>query len=102
MFPHVPSCCEEEKPRQTLLREVKEETNLDVTIIEKVGVFKEEGRDPRGNTHSTAFKCIADDLSIMRSGDDSKEVELVSIERLKDMEMAFDHKKMIRKANIIK
>lgn len=89
-----------EKPKQALLREVKEETNLDVEIIEKIGVFDEEGRDPRGTIHSTAYKCIVYDTSTMRSGDDSKDVELISKEQLEDIELAFDHKKIIKEANL--
>ena len=90
-----------EKPKQALVREIKEETNLDVKIIGKVGVFDKEGRDPRGNIHSTTFRCIIDNTSNMRSGDDSKEIELISKERLKDLEIAFDHKKIIKKANLL-
>lgn len=89
-----------EKPQQALLREVKEETNLNIKIIGKIGIFDEEGRDPRGTIHSTAYKCLVDDTSNMRSGDDSKEVELISKERLKDLELAFDHKKIIKESNI--
>ncbi|MFX1378374.1 MAG: NUDIX domain-containing protein [Promethearchaeota archaeon] len=90
-----------EKSRKALLREVKEETNLNVKIIEKVGIFDEEGRDPRGNIHATAYKCITDDTSNMRSGDDSKDVELIPKQRLKDLELAFDHKKIIKHANLL-
>ncbi|MFX1437796.1 MAG: NUDIX domain-containing protein [Promethearchaeota archaeon] len=90
-----------EKPKHALLREVKEETNLDVRIIEKIGVFDEEGRDPRGNVHSIAYKCIVEEISNMRSGDDSKEVELIPKQRLKDLELAFDHKKILNEANML-
>ncbi|MFX1326933.1 MAG: NUDIX domain-containing protein [Promethearchaeota archaeon] len=89
-----------EKPKQALLREVKEEINLDVKIIEKIGTFDTPGRDPRGNIHSIVYKCFIEDTSNMRSGDDSKEVSLVSKSQLKDIELAFDHKKIIGKANI--
>ena len=89
-----------ENPQQALLREVKEETNLNVKIIGIIGIFDEEGRDPRGTIHSTAYKCLVNDTSNMRSGDDSKEVELISKERLKDLELAFDHKKIIKESNI--
>jgi 8-oxo-dGTP diphosphatase len=91
-----------EKPKKALLREAKEETNLYVEIIEKIGIYDEEGRDPRGNIHSTAFKCmITGDISVMKSGKDSKDVELIPIEMLKDMELAFDHKKILKDAHII-
>ncbi|MFX1501222.1 MAG: NUDIX domain-containing protein [Promethearchaeota archaeon] len=89
-----------EKPKQALLREIKEETNLEITILEKIGVFDDPGRDPRGNIHSTAYNCIVEDTSNIRSGDDSKEVLLISKERLKDIELAFDHKKIIIESHI--
>jgi 8-oxo-dGTP diphosphatase len=93
---------ENEKPEEALLREAKEETNLDVKIIAKIGVYDEEGRDPRGNVHSTAFKCvITGDISSMKSGEDSKDVDLIPIEMLKDMELAFDHKKILKDANLL-
>ena len=89
-----------EKPKQALFREVKEETNLDVKIIEKIGIFDEEGRDPRGVIHSTAYKCVVFDTSNMRSGDDSRDVKLIPKNQLKDIELAFDHKKIIKEANL--
>lgn len=89
-----------ENQKQALLREVKEETNLDVKIIEKIGVFDEEGRDPRGLIHSTAYKCIVFDTSNMRSGDDSRDVKIISKNQLNDIELAFDHKKIIKEANL--
>ncbi|MFX0037872.1 MAG: NUDIX domain-containing protein [Promethearchaeota archaeon] len=89
-----------EKAKHALLREIKEETNLDVRILEKIGTFDEEGRDPRGNVHSTAYRCIVEEISNMRSGDDSKEVEIIPKQRIKDLELAFDHKKILNEANI--
>ncbi len=91
-----------EKPKQALFREVKEETNLNIKIIERIGIFDTPGRDPRGNIHSTAYKCIVEDISSMRSGDDSKEVELIPKSRLNDIKLAFDHKKIINEANLFK
>ena len=91
-----------ERPIKALVREVKEETNLDVKILHKIGFYNEEGRDPRGNIHSIAYKCsIIGDITKMRSGDDSKKVELLSKNQLKDVELAFDHKKILEDANIL-
>ncbi len=90
-----------EKLKQALVREVKEETNLDIKIDYKIGIYEEEGRDPRGKIHSTAFKCtIICDTSNFRSGDDSKEVELISKDKVKNMELAFDHENIIKDAKI--
>ena len=87
---------------RALVREVKEETNLDVKILHKVGLYTEEGRDPRGSIHSTVYKCsIIGDIKKMRSGDDSKNVLLIPKNQLKDIELAFDHKKILEDANLL-
>jgi 8-oxo-dGTP diphosphatase len=85
-----------ETPKQALIREIKEETNLDVKIQNKVGVYDDPGRDPRGNVHSTAYKCkIIGGKEKMKSGDDSADVFLISREELKKLKLAFDHRKML-------
>ncbi len=92
-----------ESASKALVREVKEETNLDVKILHKIGVYNEEGRDPRGNIHSVAYKCsIVGDINKMRSGDDSKKVERLPKNQLNDIELAFDHKKILKDANLLK
>ena len=94
---------EGEKPVEALIREVKEETNLDVKIEYKIGIYTEEGRDPRGSIHTTAYKCrIIGDISNIRGGDDSKDAELVPISELNNLELAFDHKKILHDANLSK
>ncbi len=92
-----------EKPIDALVREVKEETNLKVEVKSKIGIYTEKGRDPRGNIHSIAYKCtILEDISELRSGDDSKKVEIIPKEKLKDIDLAFDHKKILEDANFFK
>ena len=92
-----------ESPEQALIREVREETNLNVKIIKKIGVYNDENRDPRGTVHSTAFKCvISGNISNMESGDDSKTVELYPIEKLNELDLAFDHKEILKDADVLK
>lgn len=91
-----------ESPKKALIREIYEETNLKVKIERKINVYKKEGRDPRGNIHSTAYKCsIIGDSSSLKSGDDAKEVILIHKSKLKNYKLAFDHKDMIKDANLI-
>ncbi|MFX1310410.1 MAG: NUDIX domain-containing protein [Promethearchaeota archaeon] len=93
----------DEKAKQALIREVKEETNLDVQIIKKLGYYDEEGRDPRGPIHSTVYKCkIIGDTSKIKGRDDAKEAITMSKEKLREIDLAFDHKKMLMDAGIIK
>jgi 8-oxo-dGTP diphosphatase len=92
-----------ESLKHALIREVKEEINLDVKIIKKLGYYDEEGRDPRGPIHSTTYKCrIIGDTSRLKSRDDAKEVMLFPIENLNEINLAFDHKEMLIDADLIK
>ncbi|MFW9942822.1 MAG: NUDIX domain-containing protein [Candidatus Thorarchaeota archaeon] len=91
-----------ENLKHALIREVEEETNLDIQIIKKIGYYDEEGRDPRGPIHSTVYKCrLKGNVSDMKSRDDAIDVMLVPKEKLKEIDLAFDHKKMLMDADII-
>ena len=91
-----------ENSKEALVREVREETNLNVDIIEKIGIYDQERRDPRGNVHSTAYRCIViGNISEMQTGEETEEVKLFSKEQVKDMALAFDHKNMLRDAKFI-
>ncbi len=92
-----------EDPEQAIIREVREETNLAVKILNKIGVYDQKGRDPRGKIVSTAFKCrLVKDLSMLREGDDASRVEIIPIDQLKNLELAFDHNKILRDAGVLK
>ena len=91
-----------ENPKQAIRREVKEETNLNVNIIKRIGVFDEEGRDPRGRIISTVYLCrIVSDSSDMESGTDSADVELIPKNKIKLLDLAFDHREILKEAGII-
>ena len=93
---------EGEKPVEAVIREVKEETNLDVKVESKLGVYNKEGRDPRGNIHSTAYICrIIGDFYDIKGGDDSKKAELIPIDQLKTIDLAFDHREILRDAKLL-
>ncbi|MFW9941767.1 MAG: NUDIX domain-containing protein [Candidatus Thorarchaeota archaeon] len=92
----------DEDPEQALIREVREETNLAVEIIGKIGTYDQKGRDPRGIVISTAFKCrVIKDLSSIKGGDDAIVAESIPIEKIKLMDLAFDHKQIIKDAGIL-
>ena len=82
----------EETIEETAIREVKEETGLDIKLDEIVGVYSDPKRDPRGRYISTAFiahpvggilEAASDAARVMRVADYSK------------MDLAFDHKKIL-------
>lgn len=91
-----------EDPEQALIREVREETNLAVEILKKIGTYDQKGRDPRGRVVSTAFKCrIVKDLSRMKGGDDALAAEAIQIDKIRLMDLAFDHKQILKDAGIL-
>jgi 8-oxo-dGTP diphosphatase len=91
-----------EDAKQAVIREVREETNLVVEIEDKIGTYDQKGRDPRGRIVSTAFKCrLVKDLSKMAGGDDATVAEAIPIEKVKTMDLAFDHKRILKDAGVL-
>ncbi|MFW9783645.1 MAG: NUDIX domain-containing protein [Candidatus Heimdallarchaeota archaeon] len=91
-----------EDAEKAVIREVREETNLVVEIIKKIGTYDKKGRDPRGRIVSTAFKCrLVKDLSEMAGGDDAVIAEAIPIEKVKSIDLAFDHKQILKDAGVL-
>ncbi|MFX0059855.1 MAG: NUDIX domain-containing protein [Candidatus Hodarchaeota archaeon] len=90
-----------ENAEQAVVREVREETNLAVEVVKKIGTYDQKGRDPRGRIVSTAFKCrLVKDLTLLAGGDDAKVAEAIPIEKVKTMDLAFDHKQILKDAGV--
>ncbi|OGJ63302.1 hypothetical protein A3A67_00650 [Candidatus Peribacteria bacterium RIFCSPLOWO2_01_FULL_51_18] len=84
-----------ETVEQACTREVKEETGLDISELELIGVYSEPDRDPRGHTVTVAF--LAGSVSgEQKAGDDAREVEVVR--DWQDLKLAFDHNKIVDEA----
>eukprot|EP00596_Hydrurales_sp_CCMP1899_P008513 CAMPEP_0119051520 /NCGR_PEP_ID=MMETSP1177-20130426/73103_1 /TAXON_ID=2985 /ORGANISM="Ochromonas sp, Strain CCMP1899" /LENGTH=671 /DNA_ID=CAMNT_0007030737 /DNA_START=91 /DNA_END=2106 /DNA_ORIENTATION=+ len=77
---------------ETVTREVKEETNLDLFTIEQFKMYSDPNRDKRRHTVSAVFRCIAIDSKALKKGDDAKNVALVPLRDVLKMPLAFDHK----------
>ncbi|QCI28016.1 NUDIX domain-containing protein [Caminibacter pacificus] len=82
-----------EKVEEALIREMKEETNLDVMIEKILGAYSDPNRDPRMHTASIVFVCHAFDYP--KAGDDAKETFVVKLEDIPWDELVFDHKKIL-------
>lgn len=76
------------------VREAKEETNLDVELERLVGVYSEPDRDPRGHNVSVTF------LARIARGDPeaATDADEVAILDPSDVELAFDHRKILEDA----
>ncbi|MFW9922946.1 MAG: NUDIX domain-containing protein [Candidatus Thorarchaeota archaeon] len=84
---------EGESVEQTLLREMKEELGVDVTPIEILGVYSDKNRDPREHTISVVFIC--EFQGSLQAGDDAKDYQEFTLEKALELQLAFDHKKIL-------
>ncbi len=83
-----------ETVEQAVIREMKEETDLDVEIIRLLGIYSDPQRDPRFHTVSITFVCKAYGEPKARS--DAKEVHIFKLEEIPFDRLVFDHKKILR------
>ncbi len=102
-----------ENPEQAAIREVKEETNLELNNpnLSFIGCFEGGGRDPRDNNESWsksyAFLHFIDrevfesQKDKIRGMDDADTATWISIEEAKKLTLAFDHNKILEAALII-
>ena len=75
------------------IREAKEETSLDVRLVEQFHAYSDPRRDPRFHTATVVF--LADGNGTIRGKDDAKKADIFSDETLPPT-IAFDHKEIIR------
>lgn len=70
------------------VREAKEETSLDVKLIEQFHAYSDPGRDPRFHTASVVF--IAEGTGTLKGADDARKAVVYTEDNLPAM-IAFDH-----------
>ncbi len=84
-----------ERVEKAILREFKEETGLDVDIIDILGVYSDPHRDPRGHTVSVVFLLRRVGGSL-KGGDDAAEAKFFPLTNIPPL--AFDHEVIIKDA----
>jgi ADP-ribose pyrophosphatase YjhB (NUDIX family) len=75
------------------VREAREETSLEVTLLEQFYAYSAPERDPRHHTVTTVF--IARATGIPRARDDAGDLDIFRENEL-PAEIAFDHARIIR------
>lgn len=77
------------------VREILEETNVNVLLIDILGVYSAPNRDPRGHVISVVFvgKIIGGEL---KAGDDAGSYEWVTIDDITNGKVAFDHIRILQ------
>ncbi|NPA12458.1 MAG: NUDIX hydrolase [Aquificae bacterium] len=83
-----------ETVEDALIREMKEETSLDVEIIRLLGVYSDPNRDPRFHTVSITFVCKA--YGTPKASSDAKEVKVFKLEEIPFDKLVFDHSKILK------
>ena len=80
------------------IREVKEETSLDIELENILGVYSDPSRDPRGHIMSTVFIGKISDKSDKKepiAGDDAATTKWVDLESIEEETFGFDHQKIL-------
>jgi 8-oxo-dGTP diphosphatase len=83
-----------EKVEDAVIREMKEETDLDVSIRSLFGVYSDPSRDPRFHTVSVVYICSAE--GIPQGLDDAKEAIVYTKEEIPFDKLVFDHAEILR------
>ena len=89
---------EGERVEDAAKREVKEETSLDIVLLEILGVYSEPRRDPRGHVMSTVFigKISKRNYEVDAiAQDDAAAIEWLNLEEVVNTRFGFDHGKII-------
>jgi ADP-ribose pyrophosphatase YjhB (NUDIX family) len=82
---------------RTIVREVKEETGLDVAVVCKVGEYREQGikDDVEYDYYPTCFVVKKVGGEIKKQDSEIQEIQLFSLKQL-PKPLAFEHDKMIK------
>jgi 8-oxo-dGTP diphosphatase len=83
-----------ETVEEALIREMKEETGLDVIIIRQFRVYSDPKRDPRRHTVSVVFECVA--RGEPKGSDDAKVARVYSYDEIPFEELVFDHSQILK------
>lgn len=85
-----------ERVEDAAVREAKEETGLDVELLDLIGVYSDPKRDPRGHTVTIAF--LAKGRGKLKGGDDASEARAFTLDEVLKLKLAFDHERIIEDA----
>jgi len=83
-----------ETVEKAVIREMKEETGLDVIILRQFHVYSDPSRDERQHTVSVVFECTARGTPIGQ--DDAKKALVIPYNEIPFEKLVFDHGKILK------
>ena len=86
----------DESVEEAAIRELKEETGIDVKEVTQVGAYSKVDRDPRERVITIAFYTVIDNPVKAVGQDDAKQAEWFTLDNLPTL--AFDHSEILSAA----
>ena len=86
----------DETTEQCAIRELEEETGLQVSELHQIGAYSKVDRDPRGRTITVAYLVIVDHPIAVTGQDDAAKAQWFPIDTLPSL--AFDHEDIMQDA----
>ncbi|MDO8489248.1 MAG: NUDIX hydrolase [Candidatus Omnitrophota bacterium] len=83
-----------ESLEDAVIREAKEEANLDLIDVRQFHTYSDPQRDPRFHTVGTVF--VAKAKGVPNAGDDAAGLKVIKLSEIKNIDFAFDHKKILQ------
>lgn len=87
---------DDEELEAAAIRELEEETGLQVPVMQQLYTFGRVGRDARGRTITVTYYAFVDDAPPVLGADDAAEAQWVPVRDIKAL--AFDHMEMLEMA----
>lgn len=83
-----------ESLEQAVVREVREETDLELTEPVQFHTYSEPSRDPRFHTIGTVF--LGRGKGVLKAGDDAAGASIIKVSQIEDFTYAFDHQRILQ------
>jgi 8-oxo-dGTP diphosphatase len=86
----------DETTEQCAIRELEEETGLQLDNVQQIGAYSKVDRDPRGRTITVAYLAVIDEAKDVTGQDDAAKAEWFPLAELPPL--AFDHADIMQDA----